>query len=80
MDNSKIILMNECLFFFPLLIRSIDKLGLNVISQEEFRAAIESRFNFHLQDDQFDAFVDRLPLDEDGNIKYADFMQQFDTK
>lgn len=80
MDNSKIILMNECLFFFPLLIRSIDKLGLNVISQEEFRAAIESRFNFHLQDDKFDAFVDRLPLDEDGNIKYADFMQQFDTK
>lgn len=60
--------------------KSIDKLGLNVISQEEFRAAIESRFNFHLQDDQFDAFVDRLPLDEDGNIKYADFMQQFDTK
>ncbi|XP_062594351.1 EF-hand calcium-binding domain-containing protein 6-like isoform X4 [Saccostrea cucullata] len=60
--------------------KSIDKLGLNVISQEEFRAAIESRFNFHLQDDQFEAFVDRLPLDEDGNIKYADFMQQFDTK
>ncbi|XP_061196185.1 EF-hand calcium-binding domain-containing protein 6-like isoform X1 [Saccostrea echinata] len=60
--------------------KSIDKLGLNVISQEEFRAAIESRFNFHLQDDQFEAFVDRLPLDDDGNIKYADFMQQFDTK
>ncbi|XP_056017223.1 EF-hand calcium-binding domain-containing protein 6-like isoform X8 [Ostrea edulis] len=60
--------------------KSIDKLGLNVISQEEFRAAVESRFNFHLQDDQFDAFVDRLPLDEDGNIKYADFMQHFDTK
>ncbi|KAL5018758.1 hypothetical protein ScPMuIL_004480 [Solemya velum] len=60
--------------------KSIDKLGLNVISQQEFRAAIESRFNLQLLDEQFDGFLDRLPLDEDGNVKYAEFMQQFDTK
>ncbi|KAJ8318169.1 hypothetical protein KUTeg_003260 [Tegillarca granosa] len=60
--------------------KSIDKLGTNVISQEEFRAAIESKFNFHLQDDQFECFIDRVPLDEDGNVRYAEFMQQFDTK
>ncbi|OWF42398.1 EF-hand calcium-binding domain-containing protein 6-like isoform X2 [Mizuhopecten yessoensis] len=60
--------------------KSIDKLGLNVISLEEFRAAMESKFQFHLTDTQFDHFVDKLPLDEDGNVKYADFMQHFDTK
>lgn len=60
--------------------KSIDKLGMNVISQEEFRAAMESKFQFHLTDSQFAHFVDKLPLDEDGNVKYADFMQHFDTK
>ncbi|KAK3091339.1 hypothetical protein FSP39_019098 [Pinctada imbricata] len=49
-------------------------------SQEEFRAAIESKFHFQLRDDQFMAFVDRIPLDEDGNVRYADFMNHFDTK
>ena len=52
----------------------------NVISQEEFRAAMESRFNLTLTEDQFESFVDRVPLDEDGNVKYTDFMQQFDTR
>lgn len=60
--------------------KSIDKLETNVVSQEEFRAAVESRFNLTLTDDQFESFVDRLPLDEDGGVKYSDFMQQFDTK
>ncbi|XP_069123520.1 EF-hand calcium-binding domain-containing protein 6-like isoform X1 [Argopecten irradians] len=60
--------------------KSIDKLGMNVISQEEFRAAMESKFQFHLTDPQFEHFVDKLPLDDDGNVKYADFMQHFDTK
>ena len=65
-----------CVYF----IRSIDKLGTNVISQEEFRAAIESRFNLTLTDSQFESFIDRIPLDEDGYVRYADFMQLFDTK
>ena len=53
---------------------------MDTVSQEEFRAAIESRFNFELTDGQFDAFLDRVPLDEEGNVQYARFMQQFDTK
>lgn len=60
--------------------KSIDKLGTNVISQEEFRAAIESRFHLTLSDCQFESFIDRIPLDEDGYVRYADFMQLFDTK
>lgn len=61
-------------------LKSIDKHNTNVISQEEFRAAIESRFNLTLRDDQYEAFLDRIPLDEDGNVKYAEFLQFFDTK
>ena len=60
--------------------RSIDKLGENVISQEEFRAAMESRFNLALTEGQFENLVDRVPLDEDGNVRYAEFMTQFDTR
>ena len=58
----------------------IDKLGLDVISQEEFRAAVESRFDIEMTDDQFTAFIDRVPLDAEGNVRYADFMAQFDTR
>lgn len=60
--------------------KSIDKLETNVINQEEFRAAMESRFNLTLTDEQFENFVDRVPLDEDGYVKYTEFMQQFDTR
>ena len=58
----------------------IDRYGTDVITQEEFRAAIESRFGLELSEQQFNNFVDRLPLNEDGLVKYADFMAQFDTK
>lgn len=58
----------------------IDKLGLDVVSQEEFRAAIESRFELEMTQDQFKSLIDRVPLDEEGNVRYADFMAQFDTK
>ena len=63
-----------------LLCRKLDRLGTDTISQEEFRAAIESRFNLELTDGQFEGFLDRIPLDEEGNVLYARFMQQFDTK
>ncbi|ESO99600.1 hypothetical protein LOTGIDRAFT_238765 [Lottia gigantea] len=60
--------------------KNIDKLGQDRISLEEFRAAVESRFNLELTDGQFDSFIDRLPLDEDGDVIYGEFMKQFDTK
>ena len=59
---------------------NIDKLGEDVIPQEAFRAAIESRFNLELSNDQFTALLDRVPLNEEGAVKYAEFMSQFDTK
>lgn len=58
----------------------IDRLGTDVISQEEFRAAIESRFSIEMSDDQFKNLVDHVPLTSDGDVKYAEFMAQFDTR
>nr|KAG5714709.1 hypothetical protein BaRGS_000197 [Batillaria attramentaria] len=60
--------------------KKLDRLGIDSVSQEEFRAAIESRFNLELTDGQFEAFLDRVPLDDEGNVLYARFMQQFDTR
>ncbi|KAM4708958.1 EF-hand calcium-binding domain-containing protein 6-like [Discoglossus pictus] len=58
----------------------IDKYNRNVISQEEFRAAIESRFGVEITDEDFEQLLDRIPLDEDGNVKYPHFMAMFDSR
>ena len=58
----------------------IDRLGTDVISQEEFRAAIESRFNIEIADEQFKNLIDHIPLTNEGDVKYAEFMAQFDTR
>jgi len=33
-----------------------------------------------MADDEFETFIEQVPLDEDGNVKYPEFMAQFDTK
>ncbi|XP_077999318.1 EF-hand calcium-binding domain-containing protein 6-like [Glandiceps talaboti] len=58
----------------------IDKQHTDRISQEEFRAAIESRFEIEISDEEFQEFIDRVPLDDEGLVKYPVFMAQFDTK
>ncbi|KAM4810047.1 EF-hand calcium-binding domain-containing protein 6-like [Rhinophrynus dorsalis] len=58
----------------------IDKFSRNVISQQEFRAAIESRFGMEINDEEFEQLLDRIPLDEDGNVKYPNFMAMFDSR
>ncbi|XP_075705752.1 EF-hand calcium-binding domain-containing protein 6-like [Rhinoderma darwinii] len=58
----------------------IDKYKRNVISQQEFRAAIESRFGVEITDEDFEQLLDRIPLDEDGNVRYPHFMAMFDSR
>ncbi|XP_075142809.1 EF-hand calcium-binding domain-containing protein 6-like [Leptodactylus fuscus] len=58
----------------------IDKFKTNVISQQEFRAAIESRFDVEITDEDFEQLLDRIPLDEDGNVRYPHFMAMFDSR
>ncbi|KAM9330416.1 EF-hand calcium-binding domain-containing protein 6-like [Gastrophryne carolinensis] len=57
----------------------IDKYHKNVISQQEFRAAIESRFGVEITDEDFEQLLDRIPLDVDGNVRYSHFMAMFDS-
>nr|XP_039247423.1 EF-hand calcium-binding domain-containing protein 6-like [Styela clava] len=58
----------------------IDKHHQDIISQQEFRAAIESRFQIEVSDSEFEMFMENVPLDKDGNVRYPDFMAQFDAK
>ncbi|PIK49807.1 putative EF-hand calcium-binding domain-containing protein 6-like [Apostichopus japonicus] len=60
--------------------QKIDKFGERVISQEEFRAAMESQFNLNLSDIEFEQFMDSVPLDDEGKVQYQDFMSQFDAR
>ena len=50
------------------------------ITQDQFRAALENGFDVSLTDDQFLSFLDHVPLDKNGAIKYTNFMAQFDTR
>ncbi|MBN3281965.1 EFCB6 protein, partial [Polyodon spathula] len=58
----------------------IDKLDRDIISQPEFRAAVESRFNLEITDEEFEQLLDRIPLDDDENIRYPQFMAMFDSR
>ncbi|KAL7856353.1 hypothetical protein AOLI_G00199570 [Acnodon oligacanthus] len=60
--------------------QKIDKLNKGIISQEEFRAAVEHRFGLVISDREFEQLVDRLPLDRLGNVQYGVFMAAFDTR
>lgn len=58
----------------------IDKHHQDVISQQEFRAAIESRFQIEMTDTEFTTMLENVPLDKEGFIRYPEFMAQFDAK
>ncbi|KAJ8383446.1 hypothetical protein AAFF_G00220420 [Aldrovandia affinis] len=60
--------------------RNIDKFDKKTVSQEEFRAAVESRFRLEISDPEFAQLLDSLPLDQDGNVQYPLFMAPFDTR
>nr|XP_048703904.1 EF-hand calcium-binding domain-containing protein 6-like isoform X1 [Caretta caretta]XP_048703905.1 EF-hand calcium-binding domain-containing protein 6-like isoform X1 [Caretta caretta] len=60
--------------------QKIDRLEREVISQQEFQAAIESRFGVEITDEEFELLLDRIPLDEDGNVRYPQFMAMFDSR
>ena len=59
---------------------TLDQHKRGFITQDQFRAALENGFDVSLTDDQFSSFLDHVPLDKNGAIKYTDFMAQFDTR
>lgn len=58
--------------------RKIDRNKSNLISKQEFRAALESHFGIELSDNEFIEFCKDLPIEE-GRVKYLEFMTRFDT-
>ena len=41
-------------------------------------AAICFMFGVEITDEEFELLLDRIPLDEDGNVRYLQFMAMFD--
>ena len=41
-------------------------------------AAICFRFGVEITDEEFELLLDRIPLDEDGNVRDLQFMAMFD--
>ena len=61
-------------------LHKIDRNGEGLVSQEQFRAAIESRFELGMSDNEWEQFLSSVPLDSDGKVQYVQFMSRFDTK
>lgn len=51
-----------------------------VIAEKQFRAIIESRFRIELGDDSFKKLMKKVPVDENGMVKYVEFMGKFDSR
>ena len=63
------------IFFFS----NIDRRDSGLLTQQQFRAAIEGRFELNMSDQEFDSFLKKVPIDNDGMVKYVEFMSKFDT-
>ncbi|XP_051883690.1 EF-hand calcium-binding domain-containing protein 6-like [Pristis pectinata] len=57
----------------------IDNKKLDVISQQEFWAVLNSRFGINMTDEEMNYLMNRIPLDHQGNVKYLEFMSMFDS-
>ena len=58
----------------------IDRNSEGLVTQEQFRAAIESRFELGISDDEWEKFMSSVSLNNDGMVQYVQFMSRFDTK
>jgi len=59
---------------------SLDEHRQGFIKPEQFRGAIENAFDLHLTDEQFSSLLDHVPLNKHGEVRYPEFMAQFDTR
>ncbi|RTG88990.1 uncharacterized protein DC041_0007723 [Schistosoma bovis] len=53
---------------------------LNTFSPENFRIILFNHFGYEFTKESFNEFLNLLPLDLNGNVKYAEFMRQFNLK
>lgn len=70
-------MINQLLFIF--VFSNIDRKDSGLLTQQQFRAAVEGRFELNMSDQEFEAFLKKIPIDGDGMVKYVEFMSKFDT-
>ena len=70
-------MINQLLFIF--VFSNIDRRDSGLLTQQQFRAAVEGRFELNMSDQEFEAFLKKIPIDGDGMVKYVEFMSNFDT-
>lgn len=58
---------------------NIDRKDSGLLTQQQFRAAIEGRFELNMSEQEFESFLKKVPIDSDGMVKYVEFMSKFDT-
>ncbi|KAF7260077.1 hypothetical protein EG68_02860 [Paragonimus skrjabini miyazakii] len=49
------------------------------ITQEAFRSALKKNYSVCYTKEEFAELINNLPLDHEGNIRYGEFMRQFDS-
>ncbi|XP_063289683.1 EF-hand calcium-binding domain-containing protein 6-like [Pelobates fuscus] len=59
--------------------RRADTKQINIISQQDFKAILETRYAIKLTDDEFMRLLEKLPTDGYGGIRYLDFIARFDS-
>ncbi|KAF5405205.1 hypothetical protein PHET_01434 [Paragonimus heterotremus] len=67
-------LMKIVIFF-----RNSDPERQGHISQEGFRSTLKKDYNICYTKEEFDELINNLPLDHAGNLRYGEFMRQFDS-
>ena len=57
-----------------------DRLHLMFLSKEEFKKVLETELGMKIEDKEMETLSERLPLDEDGNVFYNKFLDQFNFR
>ena len=58
---------------------NIDRKDSGQLTQQQFRAAIEGRFELGMSDKDFEQLLKAVPINNEGMVKYVEFMSKFDT-
>ncbi|VDO56427.1 unnamed protein product [Schistosoma margrebowiei] len=60
--------------------RNFDLQRSGIVSPENFRIILFNHFGYEFTKESFNEFLNLLPLDLNGNVKYTEFMRQFNLK
>ena len=58
----------------------LDRLHLLVLPPKDFKEVLEAELETEISQPDFDSMMERTPLDEDGNVKYLDFLDQLSLR